>query len=487
MKDLSWFLHRLHDFAFLTEPDREGRTVMASSLNQRMGPRDCNFSEREEIEDGRRWRVLVDWQGPGCLTRFWTAGDFDGDLEIWLDGQRWLRTTLRVLFGGALFPFIKPLVLDCPDSSQGRVSYLPIPFARSCRVRVASDTGSFYWQLNALRYPEGMPVHRVPDRWSGEEEAALARVRERWAQVRVVEDRSPDPCPRVVVPATGSASVWEAVGPGQVQRLSFDLGDGQVLATLALQAWWDGADEPAVAVPLRLLFCQATRPRDFASLFVSRRGSRATCSFPMPYAAGARLALVNPTRQDLEIGCRVDATPAPCTTDLRFHCKTGHERFGYGSINPLLRVNGTGRFAGLYLVTEQVGVSHYACFNQEGNEYFYVDGEQDPSWLGTGTEDYFNCAYYYARGEVDTPTHGCLDVRLSETGLDQRGLVAAYRFHLLDSVPFTRSLLFLLEAGCPRKGALAGVNGQEQVVYQWACFWYQAGAAEATPRPAVGA
>ena len=35
--------------------------------------------------------------------------------------------------------------------------------------------------------------------------------------------------------------------------------------------------------------------------------------------------------------------------------------------------------------------------------------------------------------------------------------------------------LVLQEAGCPKKGALAGINGKEHLVYQWTCYWYQGG------------
>jgi hypothetical protein len=63
-----------------------------------------------------------------------------------------------------------------------------------------------------------------------------------------------------------------------------------------------------------------------------------------------------------------------------------------------------------------------------------------------------------------------------DTG-DRRGRVSAYRLHLLDSVPFRQSLVLIQEAGCPPKGALAGVNGVERLVYRWTCYWYQGPAA----------
>jgi hypothetical protein len=62
------------------------KCVLDSSLNQKMGPRDCNFFLRTEFEKDKEWKVLVDYAGPGCLTRFWTAGEFDGNWKyIWIN------------------------------------------------------------------------------------------------------------------------------------------------------------------------------------------------------------------------------------------------------------------------------------------------------------------------------------------------------------------------------------------------------------------
>ena len=65
-RELKHFLGRLREFSFLTDIDDDGRSVMDSSLNQRHGLRDCNFF----LRDGDDWHVLVDYQGPGVITRF---------------------------------------------------------------------------------------------------------------------------------------------------------------------------------------------------------------------------------------------------------------------------------------------------------------------------------------------------------------------------------------------------------------------------------
>jgi hypothetical protein len=259
--------------------------------------------------------VLVDYHGPGVITRFWTAGSFDGDLEIFFDGapEPSIRTTLREFFGGELSPFLKPVVMDCADSSQGRVSYLPIPFSRGCKIRSRSDTGSFYWQINATLYDANTEVATLPDNLDADTGRELEQVCARWRTANGLAFDDSGAFARV------------EVGPsrGTNQRI-------------LLRRWRD-----------------------------------------RPFMAGHRhrgllqLRLLLPTR------------------------------------------------------------------------------------------------------EVDTPTHGCLDHHYSETRTDRRGRVSAYRLHLLDSVPFRQSLVLIQEAGCPRKGALVGVNGVERLVYRWTCYWYQ--------------
>jgi len=476
MKDLSYYLERLRDLDWLAGPELEGKCVMDSSLNQRMGPRDCNFFLRDEVEGDQTWHVLVDYQGSGCLTRFWTAGDFDGELEFYFDGAREpaIRTTLGEFFSGRLYPFVKPVVMDCADSSQGRVSYLPIPFARGCKVRSRSDTGSFYWQINALRYGPEVAVETLPIPLRPAQRQALEAVCARWGADHGFPAGPGGALARIEIPRRSEVVLLEVEGEGCIDRLDFDLGgEPEALSSLSLQICWDGHAAPAVAVPLSHFFCQGAKRRDFSSLLLQRRGRRLSAAFPMPYAKGARVKLANTSTADLALEVGIQHRAAPCPTDLRFHCRYQREHFTYGTLYQVLKLGGQGRFVGLNQVTQQVGAAVHGCFNQEGNEYIYVDGEQDPSWLGTGTEDYFNCAYFYLLGEVDTPTHGCLDQSYSDTGLEERGRVSAYRLQLLDAVPFHQSLLLLQEAGCPKKGAIAGLNGKEHLVYQWTCYWYQ--------------
>ena len=471
--DLCAYLARLADPLWLCQAAVPGeRCLMASSFNQKNGPRDCNYFQRDEIEGDTTWHVLVDLEGPGCITRFWTGGRFDGALEIWLDDEPTprYRTTINAFFGGGLEHFQPPLVLDSPASSEGRVSYMPIPYAKHCVVRAASDTHSFYWQINALSYSSDVQVTTMPKEFGEAEQAALAAIVEHWTQNDVAETLD---WQSINCPAGQETTLLTRKEPGRFDLMAFDLGTNvSALHNLLLRIYWDGAKQPAIDVPLADLFYQRTAVAKVNSLFARFGDGQGWFGLPMPFER-CRITLYNEGKTDVSLGWAYSLSEPTELGPLRLQVNTTRRRLPYGTVIQLVNAQGHGRLVGLYLTTEQLPpVGSVPYFNQEGNEYLYVDGDKDPSWIGTGTEDYFNCAYYYARGTVSTPTHGCVDLRQGLGGEAKAGLVGAYRWHLLDSVPYDERLLMLLEAGCPKKGAISDVNGQEMLDYAWTTFLY---------------
>src|SRR5690606_33489112 len=95
----------------------------------------------------------------------------------------------------------------------------------------------------------------------------------------------------------------------------------------------------------------------------------------------------------------------------------------------------------------------------EGDEQIYVDGEETPRVLGTGTEDYFSSGWYYITGEYAAPYHG---VTVKD---EQDGRINSYRWHIEDPIPFQESFRFDIEHG--------GTNNAPGVRYATVAFWYQ--------------
>jgi hypothetical protein len=111
----------------------------------------------------------------------------------------------------------------------------------------------------------------------------------------------------------------------------------------------------------------------------------------------------------------------------------------------------------------------------EGDDFFYIDGDREPTLLGTGTEDYFNDAWNMrVHSSLFT---GC--TIFEPRGIDAR--ITAYRWHIADPVIYKKSLRFEIE----RRGFAMNSRGKVLDSFKprpdyWSsvAFWYQEGIAE---------
>jgi len=102
----------------------------------------------------------------------------------------------------------------------------------------------------------------------------------------------------------------------------------------------------------------------------------------------------------------------------------------------VLDVEGTGHYVGCNLT-----VKHYqGSWWGEGNDMFFIDGEEYPSLNGTGTEDYFNHAWGMQRNAY--PFFGTI---VHEGDTD--GFQVSYRFHITDPIHFKKQLRVTIEHG----------------------------------------
>jgi hypothetical protein len=123
----------------------------------------------------------------------------------------------------------------------------------------------------------------------------------------------------------------------------------------------------------------------------------------------------------------------------------------------MLNVTGQGAFAGLVLGIEPAPESSRQTFAYlEGNETITADGK---TYEGTGTEDFFNSAWYFPDEPFSQAYHGMTFKSQSPPQ------VSAYRFMIPDAIPFQKTLNFAFEHG---KG-----NNSDDLEYRWVAFWYQ--------------
>lgn len=236
---------------------------------------------------------------------------------------------------------------------------------------------------------------------------------------------------------------------------------------------WDDQENPSVLVPFGDFFCIGNSyPGNFSSLpfNVSLKPEEAgrygapcalSCYFPMPFNKKAKIEIVNDDNElpfilYFNIDYEMYKEPLDENTAY-FHAAwhrenpcngwADHVQTNAPEINnavnlkgennyTVLDVEGTGHYVGCNLT-----VKHYqGSWWGEGNDMFFIDGEEYPSLNGTGTEDYFNHAWGMQRNAY--PFYGTI-VHEGDSGDFQ----VSYRFHITDPVRFEKSLRVSIEHG----------------------------------------
>ena len=266
----------------------------------------------------------------------------------------------------------------------------------------------------------------------------------------------------IAVPAGAVARLADIQGPGMVTMIWVTIAspDKYFLRRILLRMYWDGEQSPSVEVPIGDFFGTGLQYKHYVTPFVGMSSGGYYSYFPMPFASGARIEIVNETGEEINsFYYHIDyqkLTAPPDPSVARFHASWHREiRTSPDRYYTILEAEGEGHLVGVNLSMQSYdgGLSFL-----EGDEMIYVDGEKEPSIKGTGTEDYFNSGWYFNQGEFAAPYHGLI---IKD---DSLGRIAAYRFHVLDVIPFTKSIRALIEHGD---------RNTEVADYSSTAYWYQ--------------
>lgn len=282
----------------------------------------------------------------------------------------------------------------------------------------------------------------------------------------------------------------DLAGPGIIHHIWFTVygEDRDYLRRVVLRMFWDGGKRPAVETPLGdffgvghgvvnsyqcLAFNMSANPKERA-----RRGGCAAmnCWLRMPFHRKAKIVVFNDSEKPIRSFYyyidwqKHEKLPKNL---LYFHARWKRENptdgwVGEGSIwcSPAWRrrmageegINLDGK--GNYVILDVKGAGHYVGCNfsiqntdfgwwGEGDDMIFIDGERfPPSLHGTGSEDYlamawgmqyhaflFNGMSYSFPGE---------DGRYNEDPSSRR---TVYRHHILDPIPFRKSIRVTIEHG----------------------------------------
>ncbi|WP_178988304.1 glycoside hydrolase family 172 protein [Winogradskyella schleiferi] len=239
------------------------------------------------------------------------------------------------------------------------------------------------------------------------------------------------------IKAGTTETLLEATGSGIIQRiwLTFNDRSPEMLRSLRLNMYWDGADKPAVSVPIGDFFGVGLGKRVAfeSSVFSDPEGRSFNCVIPMPFRKGAKITLSNDSDKDL-IALFYDINMVEkehgSTAPLYFHAHWNRELLTNleEDFEILPKVNGKGRFLGT-----NIGIKTNPLYGKswrgEGEVKMYIDGDKEyPTLIGTGTEDYIGTAY--GQGAFSHQFQGSPIVD------EEKGLYAFYRYHIPDPVYF---------------------------------------------------
>jgi hypothetical protein len=399
---------------------------------------------------------MLDAAGPGCLVRWWAGASTPqmgppGTIRIYLDGA---NTPVFEGTKDALVRLVGPPLgaIHC----LGRNSYLPIPYAKHCKVtydrpplKAMSEEPNRHWYvINYRTYPKGTEVRS----FTLEELKAARPLLDRVGQTLLTPDNAfvPDAVtlpPRHQRLLPGERLGQDISGARAVRRLSVQLRAAdlaQALRSTVLLAQFDG--EQTLWCPVGDFFGSGVGLNPYCDWWreVDRSGLM-TCWWVMPFRESCRIELVNLGSQPVEATLGLIAH-SPWNWDersLHFHAgwrqQTGIQtRQADGTMDwNYVELAGQGLYVGDTLALHNGAGPWWG----EGDEKIYVDGEAFPSHFGTGTEDY----YGYSYGDFGTFFEAPFHAEPQWEGNGKPGFVTVTRTRSLDAIPFTRSLKFDME------------------------------------------
>jgi D-arabinan exo alpha-(1,3)/(1,5)-arabinofuranosidase (non-reducing end) len=280
----------------------------------------------------------------------------------------------------------------------------------------------------------------------------------------------------------------DLIGPGMVTHVWVTVADNEFAwpRLLRLRVYYDGHKTPSVDAPLGDFFGVGHGlERDLNSMMVrnSSFGRARNSYWPMPYRKSCRITVTNEgNRQASLYYYHVDYRKyAALPADMGYlHAYYRQERPARnGRYYEFLNVRGNGHYVGTVLSVVQTQVGWFG----EGDDLFYVDGATHPQIYGTGTEDYFNDAW-----GLRVTDGAWAGTTLSE-GQEASLHFNAYRWHVPDPIPFTRSLHAQIEHSgwtFNSDGTVRSGFEERPDFFSSVAFWYQQGVNEGLPEPPYG-
>ncbi len=397
--------------------------------------------------------VLMECNGPGCITKMWTP-------FFYYDFNERTGPSVQITLDGSDKPVINESLIKLVTgkgsfgapwaaySARAGNLYLPIPFAKSCKVTMGQKP--FYFSINYRSYGPATEVEAFQPSMLASKANALAQAARRLTV-------PPAPLARLE-PATiapgKSGEILLLPGPCAVEDLELDLPDARtnpgLLRSTVLSATFDGIE--TVWCPVGDFFCSADSLHPFTTTTrsVSEDGHLSS-RWVMPYRRSGTVRLTNLSTGPLSVRWGVKSH-AQKWTDRTMHF---FARWRPDDVIPgtpfsdwnYIDIYGKGVYVGDAWTVLNIRRDSWWG---EGDEKIYVDDAWDkgfPTHFGTGSEDYYGWAggvYPVLADQFSAPFLANVKVG----GLDGHtlGYNILTRTRGLDAIPFSTRLRFDMES-----------------------------------------
>ncbi|MCL1920397.1 MAG: DUF2961 domain-containing protein [Kiritimatiellaeota bacterium] len=417
---------------------------------------------RVEENAGRKEYVAMDAQGPGAIVRWWVtiAGSTDGSgvIRVYIDGKLAVEgKVVDVVSGEALCakPLSASVSEKTPYMNRGHNLYLPIPYAKSCKITYESDKikdkrdgEAFYYNIEARTYPKGVEVESFSLDVARRDAVAIAEINRRLAggERGLLSLKTQAATFDGVIPPGGSITKT-VKGEQAVRSLAMALDDGksqQALRSTIIEMAFDG--QRTVWVPAGEFFGTGYQVSPYQMWYASvRKSGLMEAAWVMPFKKECTLTIRNVGNAPVTVSQSALVT-APYKWDSKRSMYFGAGWYEQNKVSS--RKDGSHWDLNYVTLTGEgvlvgTGVTLFNTANAwwgEGDEKIFVDGEAFPSFIGTGSEDY----YGYAWSNGNNFDHPFI-AQPEGIGAGRPGLVINTRHRVLDAIPFKKSIQFDME------------------------------------------
>lgn len=435
-----------------------------------------DYDQRLYIDE-KGHQVLMDVKGPGCVYKLFlpTVGSPDDFLHVYIDDCRTplISGSIQDIFSGQI-PYIpKELVeINVPGvkgtvRQSGYIMYMPIPFSKGIKITTTADSGQlFYYHIDYVVYP---PETDIDSYRRNQDNSLLIDVMQNGLGICGQKKEG------TFEMGCGETNTFFSLKDMTAQitclRLKMDKiyardgiqQDYLLLNNLRLKIFFDGEINPSVDAPLSGIFGFSTHGLD-----PNAPDYRTKClafgidekdwlylKFPMPFKDRVEMQIENNNcGEKLYIQYEIYISEFSADTKWGyFKAKQIQMEAKSEDKNDmrLLKLHGAGRFVGI-VSSMDTNVSPEDGEYLEGDEHIYIDGSKTPQVNGTGTEDFYNGAFYWCSGTLSRPFYGCgYNSKWAHDSVpcrnDKTYKSMAYRILIGDSIPFKNKFIFDMEHG----------------------------------------